>query len=308
MSLVLPQHDRRGKDDVSLSKNAKFSWHELEGAGGLPLLMIDDALEDPHHVRETAWNSRFHLPGPNEYYPGWQASAQMSGEKRLIQELAKAFLDRLWPRGWPPPLSVSDLVPHSTFSVFGMDHDVASRNGYIDQHVDTYSWIAVVTYLFEHDETSGADRGTAFWKHRPTDLRTFFLGDLLQASQIEHLFGLRFIDDFRRASVRLRAASMEEAQKQILENPASVRRLFSLEEDNTWKLLKFVPARFNRMVAYPTWQFHSIVDTTAVHALSTRNARLTYNTFVPYPVPAGLGPRSKYQGGGYASIDGMRID
>jgi hypothetical protein len=311
MSVILPQpqlqHQQPNLDDVVLSRDATLSWHELEGPGGLPLLVIDNALEDPHRVRETAWNSRFHLPGPNEYYPGWQASAQMSGEKRLIQDLAKLFLDRLWPRGWPPPLSVSDLVPHSAFSVFGMDHDVARRNGYIDQHVDTYSWIAVVTYLFEHDEHAGVDRGTAFWRHRPTDLQTFFLGDLLQAAQIEHLFGLKFIDPFRKASIRMRAASMSEAQKQILENPASGRRLFSLEEDSIWKLLRFVPARFNRMVAYPTWQFHSIVDTSVTHALSTRNARLTYNTFIPYPVPAGLGPQSKYQGGGYTSIDGMRV-
>lgn len=309
MSVIFPQHPplQRNPDEVALNKDATLSWHEIEGSGGLPLLVIDNALEDPHRVRDTAWKSRFHLPGPNEYYPGWQASAQMSGEKRLIQDLAKLFLDRLWSRGWPPPLTVNDLSPHSTFSVFGMDHEVARRNGYIDQHVDTYSWIAVVTYLFEHDEHAGVERGTAFWKHRPTDLQTFFLGDLLQAAQIEHLFGLKFIDPFRKAAIRLRAASMADAQKQILENPASTRRLFSLEEDNVWKLLDFVPARFNRMVAYPTWQFHSIIDTSATQALSTRNARLTYNTFIPYPVPAGLGPQSKYQGGGYASIDGMRI-
>ncbi|ALN57860.1 DUF6445 family protein [Lysobacter enzymogenes] len=307
MSVMFSQPPRAGAEDVALSKDASIAWHELEGPGGLPMLVIDNALEDPHRVRECAWASRFHTPGPNEYYPGWQATAQMSGEKRLIQDLGKLFLDRLWSRGWPPPLTVADLVPHSTFSVFGMDHEVARRNGYIDQHVDTFSWIAVVTYLFEHDERAGYDRGTAFWKHRPTDLKTFFLGDLLQAAQIEQLFGLNFIDPFRKASVRLRAASMAEAQKQILENPASTRRLFSLEEDNHWSLLKFVPARFNRMVAYPTWQFHSIVDTSPIQALSTRNARLTYNTFIPYPVPAGLGPQPKYQGGGYAAIDGMRV-
>jgi hypothetical protein len=307
MSVILPQHQHKSADPVTLSKNAMMTWHELEGAPGLPMLVIDNALQDPRRVRDVAWNSRFHLPGPNEYYPGWQASAQMPGEKLLIQELGKLFLDRLWSRGWPPPLTVADLVPHSTFSVFGMDHAVAGKSGYIDQHVDTFSWIAVVTYLFEHDDSDGIDRGTAFWKHRPTDLQTFFLGDLLQAAQIEHLFGLRFIDPFRQACVRLRASSMAEAQKQILESPSSGRRLFSLEEGSTWKLLKFVPARFNRMVAYPTWQFHSIVDTSFTQTLSTRNARLTYNTFIPYPVPAGLGPRSTYQGGGYASIDGMNV-
>ena len=308
MSLIASPPQPTLADDVALNPHARYAWHELEGPGGLPMLVIDDALEDPHRARAAAWNSRFHLPGPNEYYPGWQATAQMSGDKRLIQDLAKLFLDRLWSRGWPPPLRVTDLKPHSTFSVFGMDHEVARRNGYIDQHVDTFSWIAVVTYLFEHDERSGVDRGTAFWKHRPTDLKTFFLGDLLQAAQIEHLFGLNFIDPFRKASLRLRAASMADAQKQILENPSSTRRLFSLEEDHQWSLLKFVPARFNRMVAYPTWQFHSIVDTSPPQALSTRNARLTYNTFIPYPVPADLGPQPKYQGGGYAAIDGMRVE
>jgi hypothetical protein len=307
MSVTLPNHSYENAAPVTLSQSAKVSWQELEGAGDLPLLVIDDALEDPHRVREIAWNSRFHLPGPRDYYPGWQASAQMAGEKRLIQQLGRLFLDRLWSRNWPPPLTVDDLVPHSTFSAFGMDHAVARRNGYIDQHVDTFSWIAVVTYLFEHDERSGIDRGTAFWKHRPTNLQTFFLGDLLQAAQIEQLFGLRFIDPFRKASVRLRAATMAEAQKQILENASSDRRLFSLEEDSTWKLLKFVPARFNRMVAYPTWQFHSIIDTSPTHTLSTSNARLTYNTFIPYPVPAGLGPQSEYRGGGYAPIDGMNV-
>lgn len=294
------------RDGVALRRDAVCQWHEIEGSG-LPLLIIDDALEDPERVRELAWRSRFHLPGPNEYYPGWQAGAQMAGEKALIQQVGTWFLDRLWPSGWPPPLTVADLVPHSNFSVFGIDREVAARGGYIDQHVDTFSWIAVVTYLFEHDESRGYDRGTAFWMHRPTGLQTFFLGDLLQASQIEHLFGLRFIDSFRKAGVRLRATSMQDAQKQILENRGSARRLFSREDDAVWKLQKFVPARFNRMVAYPTWQFHSVIDTSPTAALSTRNARLTYNTFVPYPVPAALGPQSKYTGGGYLSIDGMRV-
>jgi hypothetical protein len=290
---------------IRLSSNASFEWCEI--GKGLPVLIIDGALDDPERVRQEAWRTRFHLPGPQEYYPGWQSAAQMSGEKEFIAQIGTRFLDRLWPQGWPAPLTVSDLKPHSTFSVFGLNRKLAAENGYIDQHVDSFSWIAVVSYLFDNSLQPGQERGTAFWKHKPTDLDSFFLGDLLQAAQIERLFGLRFIDPFRRAAGRIAATSMSEAQNLILESRGGRRRLFSLEEDDTWGLLKFVEARFNRVVAYPTWQFHSIVDTTEHKILSTRNARLTYNTFVPYPVPATMGPQSKYRGGGYFPVEDMLV-
>lgn len=290
---------------IKLSAQAKLGWHEV--GRGLPVLVIDDALEDPHSLRAMAWKTRFHLPAPSEYYPGWQASAQMPGETRLIQTIGKLFLDRLWPQGWPAPLTIEEMVPHSTFAVFGMDRDRARQTGYIDQHVDSYSWIAVVTYLFDTPHPPGGQRGTAFWKHKPTDLDAFFFGDLLQASQVERLFGLNFIDPIRRAAMRVQAASMDALQKTIFESNGSTRHLFSLEEDAKWMLLRFFEGKFNRMIAYPTWQFHSIVDTAEPEALSIRNARLTYNTFVPYPVPAALGPQPKYTGGGYRAVEGMLI-
>jgi hypothetical protein len=292
---------------IKLNANATFSWREL--GEGSPVLIIDDALEEPEKVREHAWKMRFNLPWmPLQYYPGWKSPTAMAGETAFVRNIGTRFLDRLWPEGWPQPLSLADLVPSSAFSVFGLSSETAGENGFIDVHFDGGGifWIAVLTYLFDNEGHSGK-RGTAFWRHRPTGLPLFFNGDLLQAVRSEHFLGMRFIEPLREAQARITANNLAAAEKLIIESK-SPRKLFSLEEDDTWGLLDFVEAKFNRTVAYPTWMFHSVVDTTDVPNLSTSNARLTYNTFVTEPFPATMRPRTKYTGGGYLGIEGMKTE
>ena len=293
---------------IQMNANATFEWCEI--GDGLPILIIDDALEDPERVRQHAWQSRFYLPGlPREYYPGWKASAAMPGEAAFVQSVGKRFLDRLWPDGWPQVLSLDDLILSSAFSVFGLNRATATEHGFIDQHFDgggIYFWIALVTYLFESEDGPG-ERGTAFWRHKPTGLQSFFTGDLLQAVRSEQLLGMRFLEPLREAQRGISANNLEAAGKAILESKGK-RKLFSLEEDENWALLKFVEAKFNRTVAYPTWQFHSAVDTVDAPRLSTRNARLTYNTFVSNPFPANMRPQPEYTGGGYLKVEGMKTE
>src|SRR5262249_36777915 len=50
-----------------------------------------------------------------------------------------------------------------------------------------------------------------------------------------------------------------------------------------WELLDFVPQRFNRLVAYPTWQLHSLAYADYAPPADLDAARLTLNSWVDWP-------------------------
>jgi Family of unknown function (DUF6445) len=290
---------------IKMNEAAEFQWCTF--GNGSEVLVIDNALEEPQRIRDFAWTRRFHLPAQAEYYPGWRAPAELPGEIPFLRDIGSRFLDRLWPNGWPATVTMDAAKPKSAFSIFAIDEKVAAEHSFIDQHYDTAYWIAVVTYLFDERPENAGKRGTAFWKHKGTELETFFTGDPLQAVRNEQLFGMRLIEPLRAAIKTIRSPSLEHARKALLHAKQS-RRRFSLEEDENWELTKFVEAKFNRTIAYPTWQIHSVIDTVGASNLSKANARLTLNTFVPYPLPASMTPPMLYTGPGYTTVDGMVVD
>jgi hypothetical protein len=58
---------------------------------------------------------------------------------------------------------------------------------------------------------------------------------------------------------------------------------FPGHDHGPWELIGAVPAKFNRLVVYPTWQFHSVVMNKPKPSISIDNVRLTLNTFMKHP-------------------------
>jgi len=278
---------------LDLNPKATVGWHDI--GQGVQILVIDDALSDPERVRQFAWQQEYHLPGANEYYPGWISSARIKGDTKYFREIGEIFLQKIWPSGRPSAISAGRLVPRTSFAVFGMDPQAAAAQKYIDQHVDGAFWLAGVTYLF--DDHAPGTRGTAFWKHAPFNLQTFCAGDMASIAYREKVLGLKVFDQLKESALLFPSHDSKEIAKAVMDGDPRGRRLFSLEENENWKLVKFVEAKFNRLVAYPSSQFHSIVDTTQIDGLSRENARLTYNGLLPYPYPAAIVPKLPYAGG-----------
>ena len=77
-----------------------------------------------------------------------------------------------------------------------------------------------------------------------------------------------------------------------------------MEDDDTWKRVGYIPAKFNRLVVYPTWQIHSIVDRTNPNILNAETIRLTINQFVDYPFPRELTSPDAFPSSIYRPVEG----
>lgn len=100
---------------IKMNADATFEWCEI--GSGSPILIIDNALEDPDRVRQHAWQSRFHLPElPREYYPGWKTSAAMPGKHHLSRASVGVFSSPLARR---LAAAIVDREAHFVFRFFG---------------------------------------------------------------------------------------------------------------------------------------------------------------------------------------------
>ena len=119
------------------------------------------------------------------------------------------------------------------------------------------------------------------WEHRATGLQQWIATDPVRMRRLE-TFGLKLGEQLASAAARTPAFRNADVER-LLRTRRGGRRWFSTDEDDDWRLTAYVPARFNRLVVYPTWQIHSVVDTSGL-APTRDDARLTYNQMVEFPI------------------------
>jgi len=267
-----------------------------------PLIMVDDYLGNVEALREYALSLSY---GPSgDSYPGLTAQATLAGGGTSARWIGDQMIAQLF----------DDRPPHITTAGYGSNvcrFAVMACNParlpklYLDQHADsTKRWLATVLHL-SHD-TDG--RGTALWQHRPSGMQSWFSGDALHIKLLESLnLGLHVSPQLDEALRRVPVRSAEELSR-LLFRSNNGRKPFSAAEDSEWHLLHFVAARFNRLVVYPTWQIHSLVDEFAQKSISVETMRLTMNQYVDYPVPTELGlsgSRPTYSPDAYTVVPGL---
>ena len=123
--------------------------------------------------------------------------------------------------------------------------------------------------------------------------------------RLEADLGLRLSEQLMRCFRKgLPLYEASDVQAMFARKPSRVP--FSAHEDDDWRLLKFLPAKFNRLVAYPAWQLHSIVDGSATEKLTIENMRLTMNPFLNYPFER-RSLRSPYPAEMYHPVEGLSV-
>jgi hypothetical protein len=286
---------------LRINPDAEITWHPI-GQYGTTVLQVDNFLEQPDEVRAFALSLAYSVP--QDYYPGLRSYATLDGAADLTRWVGERMLERLFPEGGPPPEICLQGGTGCMFSVKAFDTEVPPN--FHDQHADSLNWMATVLHL-SHVEQG---RGTAFWEHRPSGLQHWARADPIMNRRLEATLGLRLGAQLDRAFARgiplFEAAEIY--SKLFARNPA--RKAFSAREDADWKLLKLVPARFNRLVAYPAWQLHSIVDELPQSQVSLQTARLTINQFLFYPFESQtfkseLPGSSPYPLSAYRHVDGL---
>lgn len=284
---------------IRLNSKAKPVWHKI-ATDGTQVLVVDDFLSNADELREYAEKLSYHVPVAGDYYLGLKAFATLDGAGDLVKWVGEQTLQRMFPEKRPPFLATNDLRPFCQFSVLAYNAKQLPNN-YVEQHTDGTSWLATILHLSRHNN----HRGTALWEHRPTGIHSWYRGDLVQNLQLEQFLGLRFREQIQRAFETTPAFTMEMLRAMIFRSNGD-RKPFSLEENSDWRLLQYIPAKFNRLVAYPTWQIHSVIDTTNIQELSIDNMRLTMNNFVEYPFPKEVLPNSSTHNWNlYKKVDGL---
>jgi hypothetical protein len=72
--------------------------------------------------------------------------------------------------------------------------------------------------------------------------------------------------------------------------PERTRPPFPARDHGSWQRIGLASARYNRLVAYPTWQWHSLAMCSYSPPATLADARLTLSLFVRHPLLAPPAP------------------
>lgn len=246
-----------------------------------PVLVVDDFLANPDQIRHRALESRYRRGDHQRYYPGYQADCALPGIDEIIQWVARTIWRDGFGRG-PSELLDDVDCPRPLFSAMSPD----PRGKYLNIHVDGHSWLAVLLYLSPDQEQQS---GTAFWRQREHGLESVYIGPnpMKTMSVIDTVFGTQMISRVLGPLGRAPVATFEQFANGLCERDVSPP--FPERSHGVWQRTGIVRARFNRLVAYPTWMWHSAVQRSYTPPRSLAAARLTLNMFARHPL---LEPRT----------------
>ncbi len=259
-----------------------------------PVIIVDNVLANALEVREFALGSRFSAGHEGDYYPGYMSACSLPGMTQLTRWVAEFAWRNVYQLEDAPFLDLKEVASSSFFAAFAPRMD----GSFINVHVDSHSWLAVVLYL----SPPAIESGTAFWRNKESALQSFIGGEdsLLGIQKVEALFGVNILDRLKQAYAMDPVVSMNEVRERLFASK-KVSPPFSAESCDVWERLDHVSVKFNRMVVYPTWQFHSVAYPNYLPPKHLRDARLTLNTFVKYPL------RKPESGLKIAAVEGIEL-
>jgi Family of unknown function (DUF6445) len=256
------------------------------GADRNPVLVIDNALRDPHRLRELALQLHFSREPGIGYYPGMWATVPLD-----VSQIAELVISIIGPH-WglrdarPDPsdarlrrlqLSILDKPPIDYPDMAGADGPWLRPN---QPHVDPCGNIAILVYLGPVESTAG---GTAFFRHRELGIESLmFPGDPIEVLKIAKVTGISMDRWFRSDVDRVSSA------RTMLDFVTSL--YFPMPEgtwitgpSDRWEQIGLVEAKFNRLVAYPSWLMHAGIFDPAWFGPTLADKRMTVNVFSPLP-------------------------
>jgi hypothetical protein len=253
---------------------------ERFGRERTPVLVVDNVLANAEEVREYSLGYNFARPLLGRaYYPGLRSACALRGVHAVGAWSARA----MWTKGYglDPEERVSMLGGVYTENLFCV-FSPSKTFKYGNVHTDGHSWLAQLIYL-----TPGEERfsGTGFWRHGPTGLESVCSREkpLPLMRQLDAMFKTRLLEGSR--IVRDLYPDMTyNGWVQSLFRDLAMLPPFPAHDHGPWENIGVIPAKFNRLVVYPTWQFHSVVMKGEKPTISRENVRLTLNTFIKHPV------------------------
>lgn len=241
-----------------------------------PVMVIDNALENPEEIRALAIQSRYFRAHRTFYYPGYEAGCSASGATEAIRWIARYFWRELYGLSDEHCQETWQTSGKQFFSCFAPKMD----EKYLNVHVDGLSVLALVLHL----SPDSLNTSTGFWQDEVTGLQSY-LGDKPElVKQADEMLGLKYEESLQRALKTSPSLTRENILGPLM-GPRMIYPPFPEADHAGWKLLDKIEGRFNRIAIYPGWQFHSICYPGYTAEFTMENARLTYNTFIQLPTP-----------------------
>lgn len=219
-----------------------------------PLVVIDDACEDPDAVRAHALSLTFDqssglFPGRFAYHPA---------ERPPLLDLAERHLGR-------PLEATGFFADKEVFAIVTLRGDELVPAQRIPHFDHQFCDIVCLLYLNLPEQCAG---GTSFWRHRESDLVGVpEPGD----PRVRRLMA--------EAGVRDERLYLRQLWARVMERPAPG---YLTESNDVWKLERVVEMRYNRLLLFDARLFHTthVLDGTFGETLETR--RLTQNAYFRY--------------------------
>ena len=186
------------------------------------LIVIDDFYGEPTKAREFALGLKYPDPGPDVHYPG----------RNSAQSMAWPNMDQMFSQIVGEPLAKRGELPHG-FCRISLEGNVRTGCGV---HIDhDCTWAGIVFLTLDDD----CHDGLGFYRHREFKTERAPLTD----EEAQEIYG-----EATREDVLRRLIPWEGTEKQVFDGATGM---------DMWEQTMFVPMRFNRLVLFRGWMFHS---------------------------------------------------
>jgi hypothetical protein len=230
------------KDETQIVINPQAHIHPVRiGNEGILIVIIDDILLNPTELVRDAVRTLFSAPA-SPYYPGLNAPIPTEYLDVIISNL-RPILERAYHIG------NGDLEAHAFFALT----TTAAKNMSPLQKIPHYDQFKPNNFALVHYLAPAQHSGTGFFRHETTGFET--------------------IDLSRRDPY------MAIVERQLNEIPADSMGYVSTNTQN-YALIKYVEAKFNRLVLYPSNVLHCAMLEGANLTKDPQTGRLTANTFI----------------------------
>jgi hypothetical protein len=244
-----------------------------------PILVVDDAIANAEEIREFALGLQFVRPLVGRaYYPGYQATCCLRG----VSALGAWAAGVMWTKGFGLRAEDHNAMLNDVFSepFFGL-FSPSKTFKYGNVHADGHSWLALLVYLNPGEERYS---GTSFWRHAPTGLESVCSSSdsFNLMTKLDAIFKTRLVEGSRKALETAPNLTYDDWISSLFRDEAELPP-FTAHDHPPWENIGVVPAKFNRMIVYPTWQLHGVSQFREKGSATKETARLTLNTFIKHP-------------------------
>lgn len=250
-----------------------------------PMIVVDDVYRDPHAVRALALSLPYVALGAGN--PGGRAEVRgghdLTGSSQLVQQLLGEAYGRVVPD------VDADGNPATRFHRMrceGADPDPDVHMPHVDQVM-----LAGVVYLNLPEHCRG---GTAYFRHRETGIAEWRVRTErpVDPVAIRAALGLGFDEDFRRGVGDGRWRDYDELRPLIFEGPRGPRDFMS-NGSSMWDRIDAVEMRWNRLVCFPGFVFHTSHYHPSWFGTTDEEERLTQNLLYHWPGLRDASPRPR---------------